>query len=155
MQEEVENRTINLAVSTTRMSAKAVAEMVLSYLRARKAKKAIGPSGKMSVKQLIRKEQGASQMELADKDLRGFERIARKYGVDYAVRKDHSKNPMRYLVFFKAKDADVLTAAMKEYMDTALRKARKPSILEKLRGMVEMMKAVPEKIRFRAQERSR
>ena len=155
MQEEVENRTINLAVSTTRMSAKAIAEAVLSYVHARKAKKAIGPSGRMSVRQLIRKEQGASQMELADKDLKGFERIARKFGVDYAVRKDHSQNPPRYLVFFKAKDADVLTAAMREYMDAALRKGRRPSVLEKLHGVAEKIKGFPEKIRFQTQERSR
>ena len=155
MQEEVENRTINLAISTTKISAKAIAEMVLSYLRMRKAKKTIGPSGKMAVKQLIRKEQGAAQMELADKDLGGFERIARKYGVDYAVRKDRIQSPPRYLVFFKSKDADILTAAMKEYMDKELSRRRKPSLLKKLQSMVEKVKGVPERIRSRAQERIR
>ena len=50
--------------------------------------------------------------------IKDFERVLNKYGVDYAIRKDVSQEPPRFMVFFKAKDADVLTAAFKEYSVT-------------------------------------
>ena len=38
-----------------------------------------------------------------------LERYAKKYGIDYAIRKDTSEVPPRYLVFFKAPDAEAFT----------------------------------------------
>lgn len=63
------------------------------------------------MKQLIGQNQGVSNIEINDPSIRDFERIARKYGVDYAVKKDRSTSPPKYLIFFKARDADALTAA--------------------------------------------
>ena len=40
-----------------------------------------------------------------------YTHLARKYGVDYAVKKDRSSSPPKYLIFFKGRDADALTAA--------------------------------------------
>jgi len=48
--------------------------------------------------------------------LKGFEQVARKYGVDYAITKDQNVIPPKYTVFFKAKDADALTSAFEEWM---------------------------------------
>ena len=94
MQEEVENRTVNLAVTTTKLTARTLVSAALAYLRHRekvKGQKASEiPSGKQSVKELIGQNQGVSNIDIAKTDLRGFEGIARKYGVDYAVRKDKS-----------------------------------------------------------------
>lgn len=44
--------------------------------------------GKQTVKQLIGQNQGVSNLEITDPSIREFEKIARKYGVDYAVKKD-------------------------------------------------------------------
>ena len=59
-------------------------------------------------------------------------RLPRKYGVDYAVKKDRSSSPPKYLIFFKGRDADALTAAFTEYTSKKVKKAQKterPSIL--------------------------
>lgn len=56
-----------------------------------------------------------TNIEITDGNIKSFERVARKYGVDYALKKDTSGERPRYLVFFKARDADALTAAFKEY----------------------------------------
>ena len=48
--------------------------------------------------------QGVSNIEINDPSIRDFERIARKYGVDYAVKKDRSTSPPKYLIFFKGRD---------------------------------------------------
>ena len=72
-----------------------------------------------------------------------FEKIARKYGVDYAVKKDRSSSPPKYLIFFKGRDADALTAAFTEYTGKKVRKAEKserPSVLAKLNQFKELVK---------------
>ena len=45
----------------------------------------VKPKGKQTVKKLIGQDQGVSNIEVTDSSIRDFDRIARKYGVDYAV----------------------------------------------------------------------
>ena len=78
--------------------------------------------GKQTVKQLVEQGQGVSNIELQDKSSKEFERIARKYGVDYAVKQEKGAEPPKFLIFFKARDADALTAAFKEYTQKQIRK---------------------------------
>ncbi len=59
------------------------------------------PHGKQTVKQLIGQNQGVSNIEITDPSIKEFEKIARKYGVDYAVKKDRSSSPPKYLIFFQ------------------------------------------------------
>lgn len=69
-----------------------------------------------------------------------FEKIARKYGVDYAVKKDRSTTPPKYMIFFKARDADALTAAFTEYSSRKVKKASRPSVLAKLNHFKDLVK---------------
>ena len=141
MQEEVENRTVTLAISTTRMTANVLKSAVSKYLAYRKEKSREGPvkpCGKQSVKQLVGQDQGVSNIEITDKNIKDFERIARKYGVDFALKKDKTSDIPKYLVFFKARDGDALTAAFKEYTAKTDRKKEKPSVLKTLRRFKEM-----------------
>ena len=70
---------------------------------------------------------------------------------NFAIRKDKSTDKPRYLVFFKARDADALTAALKEY---AGKKERRPSVLKKLRDLTaQASKAEPAKERKKELER--
>ena len=151
MQEEVEQRTLTLAINGTtftgRMLKAAVAKF-MAYRRSHKAAKAcVHPKGKQTVKQLTRQGQGVNTMEIADENLRQFERIARKYGVDYAVRRDKDAVPPRFLLFFKGRDADAITAAFKEFMTAKERKSERPSVLQKLRELVPVAGAQKEKKR--------
>ena len=57
---------------------------------------------------------------------------AKKYGVDFALKKDATESPPRYLVFFKGRDADVLTAAFQEFSAKKLTQEQKPSIRKAL-----------------------
>ena len=152
MQEEVENRTLTLVVSGTKFTGRLLKAAVTKYMAHRKAKKLekqksrdapVKPQGKQTVKQLIGQNQGVSNIEINDPSIRDFERIARKYGVDYAVKKDRSASPPKYLIFFKARDADALTAAFTEYTGKKVKKAEKterPSVLAKLAQFKELLK---------------
>lgn len=73
-------------------------------------------------KETCRTGQGVANIEITDKNIKDFERIARKYGVDFALKKDKTGEVPKYLVFFKARDADALTAAFKEYTAKSDRK---------------------------------
>ena len=110
MQEEVENRTVNLAISTTKLTGRTIIAGIRKYLQHRekvKMKKARDPAvhGKQSVKQLLGQNQGATNVEIDKESIRDFEKLAKKYGVDFAVRKDKSVDPPRFLVFVRSKDA--------------------------------------------------
>ena len=138
MQEEVENRTLTLVVSGTKFTGRLFKAAISKYMAHRREKKLekqrsrdspVTPKGKQTVKQLIGQNQGVSNIEINDPSIKDFERIARKYGVDYAVKKDRSASPPKYLIFFKARDADALTAAFSEYTQKKVKKAdRKKSM---------------------------
>ena len=152
MQEEVENRTLTLIVSGTKFTGRLFKAAISKYMAHRREKKLVKqrsrdspvtPKGKQTVKQLIGQNQGVSNIEINDPSIKDFERIARKYGVDYAVKKDRSASPPKYLIFFKARDADALTAAFSEYTKKKVKKAdrsERPSVLAKLAQFKELLK---------------
>ena len=134
MQEEVENRTLTLVVSGTKFTGRMFKAAISKYMAHRKEKKLqkqrsrdapVIPHGKQTVKQLVGQNQGISNIEITDPSIKEFEKIARKYGVDYAVKKDRSSSPPKYLIFFKGRDADALTAAFTEYTNKKVKKAEK------------------------------
>ena len=126
MQEEVENRSVTLAISATKLSARVAPEKI--------------PHGKQTVKELVGQNQGVSNIEVTDGNIKSFERVARKYGVDYAVKKDSSVSPPKWLVFFKARDADALTAAFTEFAAKTVKREQRPSVLQTLAKFKEMLK---------------
>ena len=155
MQEEVENRTVNLMISTSKLTGRTLVAAFRKYCQHRAKVKAEGDHGKMSVEKLIRKDQGAQQIDIAKSGIRDFERVLNKYGVDYAIRKDVTQDPPRFMVFFKARDADVLTAAFKEYSAKLACKEKRPSVLKALAHLKDLARLVPSKVREKKQERER
>ena len=157
MQEEIENRTVTLIISAVKLTARELKAGMDKYLSEKKSKameKARAapekPTGKQTVKQLIGQNQGVSNIEITDSNIKSFERVARKYGVDFAVKKDRSVSPPKYLVFFKGRDADALTAAFREYTAKEVKRASqdKPSVLEQLRALkAKVLSLTPDKAR--------
>ena len=144
MQEEMERKAVAISIKAGKLTAdllkaalrKALAEMEKSQKNPKIY------HGKQSVKQLVRQGAGVSNIEVTDGNIKSFERVARKYGVDFALKKDVSSQPPRYLVFFKSRDADALTAAFAEYSGKVVQRRgkEKPSIrrqLAQLRDMIQ------------------
>ena len=78
------------------------------------------PHGKQTVKQLMRHGVSTNSMELSG-DTKSFDRVARKWNVDYAFYKT---GPDKYLLFFKAGQADAMTACFSEYSKKVLNKSK-------------------------------
>ncbi len=158
MQEEVTNRTVNLVISTTRLTGRALLSAFRKFLQeynqqVAKVKATIAanadkkPVGEQTIEQLIGQNQGATNIEIEKTDLKPFKKILDKYGVDYAITKDASQTPPRFLVFFKARDGDALTAAFKEYSATLMKKQERPSVLKELARLKELVAALPKKVK--------
>lgn len=135
MQEDIDHRAVTLAINTTKMTARVLKSAITKYLAHRKKKSRAAPTGKQTVKQIVGQGQGVTNIEITDQNIKSFERVARKYGVDYALKKDMTGEKPRYLVFFKAKDTDALTAAFKEFTAKTLKREEKPSVLAQLRKL--------------------
>ena len=61
--------------------------------------------------------------------------------------------PPRYLVFFKAPDAEAFHSAFREYSASLLNKDKRPSVLAKLHELVQAAAELPGKVRHKEQER--
>lgn len=144
MQEDVEYRTVALTINSSKMTARvlqAALRKVLEEMKRRRMMKPNTKQGKQSVKELIGQNAGVSNIEVAAENIKSFERVARKYGVDFALKKDTTTLVPRYLVFFKARDADALTAAFTEFTAKVMRPKDKPSLKAQLQKFKDLVKS--------------
>lgn len=130
MQEELEKKTVVVITTGAKLTERLLKSLIRKAL-AEMQRQTQNPKvyrGKQSVKHLL--QQGG--VEVSSASIRTFERVARKYGVDFAVRKDSAAEKPRYLIFFKARDADAMTAAFQEYTAKVVQREKKPSVREQL-----------------------
>lgn len=161
---EITDKSVHIAVKMTKPVLddfmKALSDAVKKPVKA--AGHAIGhkihpTEGKQSVKTLIRQGQGVSSIPLADEGLKDFQKIAKKYGVDFAVVKNKNSEPPIYTIFFKAKDQDAITRILDDYAAKQIKKSsvEKTSVREKLKKFKEIVTAIPKKVAEKKKERSR
>ena len=140
MQEEVTRKTIALAIKTAKLDGKVLQAALRKLLQLYRKARDTPHCGKQTLKQLMRHGTGVSNIEITDANIKAFESTAKKYGIDFALKKDAAEVPPRYLVFFKGRDADVLTAAFKEFSAKKLTQEQKPSIRKTLSAFKEAAK---------------
>lgn len=165
MQEEIEKKSVNLAVTTTKVTGRILLKALKVYVNHLKNKNAQKEykkdeniKGKQTVKELIGQGQGVSSMDIGDSGIRDFKKIANKYGVDFAIVKDKDHIPPKYTCFFKAKDADALLKVMDEYTKKQVKKknrTERPSVLEKLRKFKDIVAKTPRKEKEKKKEQER
>lgn len=102
--------------------------------------------GKQTMKQLVKHDAALSHIPITNENLRSFDRIAKKYNIDYHIDKDKSTTPPTFYMYFKGKDVEVVEKALKEYAAKMLKQKEKPSIRQKLKKA---------KDKIKKQERSR
>lgn len=157
MQEEVEQKTVALVISAGKLTGRELKKAIAKLLAHMKDKKNHPniPQGKQTVKQLAGQGQGMNSIEITDQNIKDFERVAKKYGVDFAVMKDKHEIPPKYVVYFKGKDADAITNAFKEYTADMVKKAARPSVLAELRKLAELAKnTIIQKVKHKDKEQS-
>ena len=125
MQDEINEKTIALYIKTGKLTAQTLQKAMKTLLAQMKKQKDKTPQGKQTLKQLMKQNAGVSNIEITEGNIKAFESTAKKYGIDFALKKDTTESPPRYLVFFKGRDADVLTAAFKEFSAKKLTQEKK------------------------------
>ena len=124
-------------MKTSKLTAKTLAILLQKLVRviAKAHKEAQTPQGKQSVKKLMNHNAATNTVEISgDRGL--FDRVARKWNVDYAF---HKTGPEKYLLLFKSGQADAIAAAFSEYSKLVMKRARdkRPPIMERYKRAAE------------------
>ncbi len=150
MQDEVNEKTVSLCIRCGKVTANLLKEAMKKALtkmeqekqklqgqkQPKQDKEDKTYKGKQSMDKLMKQNVQLSNIEITDGNIKSFERVAKKYSIDFSLKKDVNADPPRYYVFFKARDADVMTAAFKEYTGQSLNKDKKPSVRKKLQQAI-------------------
>ena len=93
MQEEVNEKVIAFSIKTGKLTAEVLQKSMKFFLA--QAKKQIDkrkiPHGKQTLKQLAGQNAGLSNIEITKDNIKAFEGTAKKYGIDFALKKDAMK----------------------------------------------------------------
>ncbi|MBQ7847598.1 MAG: PcfB family protein, partial [Clostridia bacterium] len=90
---------------------------------------------------LAGRDGGTNTIEVTGR-IRSFERYARKHQVRYHIEKELGTNPPKWTVYFKANQADALTAAFKEYTKKDLARDSRPSLRKQLRKFRDLVQTL-------------
>ena len=151
MQEQIDRESIAITVKASKLTAQAFAKILTAV--AKKIHKGYikgqTPHGEQSVKKLMNHNVPTNTIPIdGDKGL--FEKVARKYHVDYAF---HKTDKNKYLLLFKSGQGDAITAAFSEYSSEVMKRAKdkRPPVMDEMKKAAERA----EKERPKHKERTR
>ena len=141
MQEEIEQKSVAITVKAGKLTGRVLKSAIAAALRKIEQSRNTPKSGRNSMKRLTYKDPGANTIEVSGR-IRSFERYARKHQVRYHIEKELGTDPPKWTVYFKANQADALTAAFKEYTRKDLARSTRPSLLSQLAKFKELAQAL-------------
>lgn len=148
MQEEVTQKTIALSMKTGKLTTQVLQAALKKYLQHRAKSKNTLHHSQQSLKQLKKHGVALSNIEITEANIGAFKPCAKKYGVDFTLRKDKTTQPPHYVVIFKSKDADNLEQAFREFTAKTLSKEQRPSIRK-------VLSAVKQKVAAQTKQRAK
>ena len=159
MQEEVNEKTISLCIKGGKITAqilkaaliKLLAEMDKKKQRGKGEKSQCKKTGRQSIKSLQKSGAQITNIVVTDNNIKSFDRVARKWNVDYAF---YQVAPDKHLLFFKAGQADAITACFSEYSKRLLKrtKSTKAPIRQQLKEAAAELARQPSHKKERARE---
>ena len=132
MQEEVTQKVIALSIKAAKLDAAVLQKALKIALEQIKKQHGKPKRGKQTMRQLTKSGEQVTNIKITDQNIKAFDPIARKYNLDYHVKKIEGGEVPRYLVFFKGKDIDSMTEAFREFSTKKLNREKKPSIRKAL-----------------------
>jgi seryl-tRNA(Sec) selenium transferase len=148
LQEEVTQKTIALSMKTGKLTAQVLQAALKKYLQHRAKSKNTLHHSQQSLKQLKKHGVALSNIEITEANIGAFKPCAKKYGMDFTLRKDKTTQPPHYVVIFKSKDADNLEQAFREFTAKTLSKDQRPSIRK-------VLSAVKQKVAAQTKQRAK
>ena len=124
-------KTIDISIKAEKMTADVLKSALQEFMSGKAEKK-----GSMTYKQLQAKSPSKlERIEVSDRNIGDFLKTARKYDVDFALKRDKSTEPPTYHVFFSAAKTEDFKKAFTEYADKAQGKTQQRGVITR-----EMMK---------------
>ena len=141
--EEVSDKTLNLEIKATKITAKLIVQQIKKLLK--EAKKFGGMEkfvsekcNEVKLKDLVQKGQ-LEEITIGETELKSLKKELNKYGVKFSVMKDKKKK--QYSLFFQAKDVKIMDKAFKKVLaDLEKKEERKESIHKNLEKFKELVK---------------
>ena len=78
------------------------------------------------MRQLMKPGEKVTNIEITDANIKAFDAIAKKNGLDYNVKRIENGKPPTYLVSFRGKDIDVMTEAFREFPQRSSHGSKSP-----------------------------
>ena len=139
--EHINDKSVALSIRAAKMSGNVLAGAMRAFLK--KAREPTVKNGEQSLKSLSKQGTSLADIEISGENIGSFKRIARKYNIDFALKKDSTKDPPNWVVFFKAKDSKAIESAFKEYSAIELKhKKVKTPMLQRLEKFKELAKSI-------------
>ena len=114
-------KTIDISVKAEKMTADVLRSALQEFLSGNAEKK-----GRMSYRQLQDKSVSKlDSIEVSDRNIGDFLKTARKYDVDFALKRDKNTQPTTYHVFFSAARTEDFKRAFSEYIGKGQGKSQK------------------------------
>ena len=135
MQDEVNEKVVALSIKTSKLTAEVLQKAMKAVLAKGKQQLSKAPHGKITMRQLMKPGEKVTNIEITDANIGLFRPCAKKYDIDFTLRKDRSTHPPRYIVIFKTKQADNLEQAFKEFTAKKLNREERPSIRKALSAL--------------------
>ena len=142
MQDEVNEKVVALSIKTTKLTAEVLQKSIrfmLSQMK-RQLEKNTQHTGKQTLKQLRKHDADLSNVEITEANIKAFSKVAKEFQIDFALKKDPTTQPPRYIVFFKGNDKDTLEQAFRKFAYMTLNHEKKPSIRKALAAFKEKAK---------------
>ena len=90
MQDEINEKVVALSIKGAKLTAQMLQKAIKLMLS--QIKKQIDTptqhTGKQTLRQLMKQNAGVSNIEITDSNIKAFESTAKKYGIDFALKKD-------------------------------------------------------------------
>lgn len=118
------SKTISVVVQTTRMTADVLKDALRALLsnQTKHGKIRYGT---------IAKRGKLESIEVTENNIKDFLQIARKYDIDYALKRDSSTTPPTYHVFFTAASTEIFRKAFAEYVSGISEKVNEKSVVNR------------------------
>ena len=155
MQDEINEKVVALSVKGAKLTAEMLQKAIKAMLAQAKKQQEKQPHGKQTLKQLAKQNAGLSNIEITEAISKPLSRRQKNTVSTLPIKKDSTETPPRYLVFFKGRDADALTAAFKEFSAKKLTQEQKPSIRKALatfREAAKQLNANRQKTKYKDRE---
>jgi hypothetical protein len=147
-------KTLDFCIQTANLTADVLRNVLFDWTM---GKDSVESKGKIPYRKLIQNGK-LDSIEITDNNIKDFMKVAKKYDVDYALKKDSSTTPPTYNVFFTAKDTDTFKRAFQEYagkMDKKISKGQKHTVTQVVnRNQIKKnVKAITKKSRQQSKEK--